>query len=73
MNCCSCKLEIIFPLSKEELEIIIEFLYSGQITCDDKTFTSEILQKLTEIFGFPYNMDFTYSIVKTDGDFETGE
>ena len=53
-------LEIIFPsLTKEELGTIIKFLYHGQIVCDAKISTSEIIHILTNIFGFPSSMDFS--------------
>ena len=45
-NCC-CKLDIIFPfLSKEGLEPIITFLYSGKIFCEEQNDVSSILKNL---------------------------
>ena len=63
-------------LSKEELETMIEFLYRGEITCDEKSSsTSEILLKLTEIFGFPDNMKFDsmMRVIKSEEYYDTGE
>ena len=52
-NCC-CKLDIIFPfLSKEALEPIITFLYSGKIFCEEQNDASSILKNLTKVLGFP--------------------
>ena len=62
MECCS-KLEIIFPLSHEELEIIVKFLYDGQILCDENYSMSDIQQTLTKLLGFPENMKLDKEIL----------
>ena len=68
-NCCR-KLEIVFPsMSKEALEKIVTFLYSGKIICDKKSDASQTLSNLTKLLGYPDVMDFSQSI-KDDEDLE---
>ena len=50
--CCS-KIEILCPIVKEDLETLVQFLYSGQIFGSDRNTTFTITKNLTEIFGFP--------------------
>ena len=58
LECCNCKVEIFCPsLVKEDLEIIVSFLYSGKISCSDQTVCSEVISNLTQLFGFP-SIDF---------------
>ena len=40
-------------VSKEELEIIVNFLYSGEISCVDQNLGNQVSRTLTELFGFP--------------------
>ena len=55
-NSCCEKLEILIPsLEKEELECLIDFLYSGTIPSDDST---TIKENLTTVFGFQEDMTF---------------
>ena len=55
-NSCCEKLEILIPsLQKEELECLIDFLYSGTIPSDDST---TIKENLTTVFGFQEDMTF---------------
>ena len=57
-SCCE-KIEIIIPsIQTDEMENIINFLYSGTIPADNKI----ILENLTKVFGFPENMIFTSNI-----------
>ena len=68
-DCCR-KLEIVFPsMSKEALEKIVTFLYSGKIICDKKSDASQTLSNLTKLLGYPDVMDFSQSI-KDDEDLE---
>ena len=58
LECCNCKVEIFCPsLAKEDLEIIVRFLYSGKISCSDQIVCSEVISNLTQLFGFP-SIDF---------------
>ena len=51
---CCCKIEIIFSsLSKEELDSMVQFLYKGQYSCSDYTFTIQLTSNLKEYLGFP--------------------
>ena len=53
-NCTDLQIAIFCPLvSKDELKIIVNFLYSGKILCANVTMGSQIEKLLTELFGFP--------------------
>ena len=60
------KIEIFCPsCTKEELEIIVDFLYSGELYCMDQSVASQIFDYLTECFGFPSrNFDFNGTVIK---------
>ena len=48
------KIEVFCPsLSKEELEIIVDFFYNGKIFYTNQTVVSEVSKNLEELFGFP--------------------
>ena len=49
---------------KEDLEMIIKFLYSGKIYCDDQIVVTKVCKNLTQLFGFPSIMKLS-----TDGNF----
>ena len=52
-----CKIEMIFSsLLREELELMVEFLYKGQISCSDNTFADQVIANLQELLGFPKYM-----------------
>ena len=54
MDSCLSKIEIMCPsLTKAELEIIVRFLYSGEISCADNNLGNEVSNSLTQLFGFP--------------------
>ena len=54
MDPCYSKIEIICPsLVKEEIDIIVHFLYSGKILCTDQSEASQVSKDLTQLFGFP--------------------
>ena len=47
-------IDVICPsVSKEELEIIVQFLYNGKLVHADETVVSEVSTNLEELFGFP--------------------
>ena len=52
---CSCnKLEFVFDaLEKDDLEDIVQFLYSGQILFTDQAHAAKVLGNLTKYLGFP--------------------
>ena len=59
---CCCKIEILCQsISKEMLQIMVDFLYSGKISCDDQKLASQACKCLNALFGFPI-------IVKEDGE-----
>ena len=48
------KIEVFCPsLSKEELEIIVEFFYNGKTFYKNQAVVSQVSKKLEELFGFP--------------------
>ena len=48
------KIEIICTsIDKEELEIIVKFLYSGEISCQNQNTENQVSRTLSELFGFP--------------------
>ena len=53
-NSCCCKIEILCQsVSKEMLQIMVDFLYSGKISCDDQKLASQACKCLNVVFGFP--------------------
>ena len=52
-DCCIVPIEIFCPCSDKELGILVEFLYTGKIICDDVDVLSKSIDNLKEIFGFP--------------------
>ena len=54
---CSCgKIEIVFPsLSKEEIYLMVQFLYTGKISnlSENRIVLTEVLDNLTKLLGFP--------------------
>ena len=52
--CCNQKLEFVFDaLEKDDLEDIVQFLYSGQILFTDQAHAAKVLGNLTKYLGFP--------------------
>ena len=48
------KIEVFCPsLSKEELEIIVDFFYNGNIFYTNQAVVSQVSKNLEELFGFP--------------------
>ena len=64
MDC--CKIEIMCPsLSKEELEIIVNFLYKGKTFCTGEAVAFQVIDNLKHLFGFPSrNFDFNGTILE---------
>ena len=51
-------IEVICPsLSKDELEIVVDFLYSGKILFSNEKAVSRLCMNLEELFGFPLIQD----------------
>ena len=54
---CNCgKIEIVFPsLSKEEIYLMVQFLYTGKISnlSANKYVVAEVLDNLIQLLGFP--------------------
>ena len=67
-DCCCSNIDIIFPsLEKKQLELMVQFLYDGQIFCPDPITATEVISNLKEFFGVPDLMDIVEtSSVKTE-------
>ena len=47
-------IDILCPdLTKQEIQILIRFQYTGEISCQDEIVASEVSSNLTKLFGFP--------------------
>lgn len=55
--CCET-LKICCPCSKKELEHLVNFLYDGEIHCENETESLKIQENLSKIFGFSENLSF---------------
>ena len=48
------KIEVICPsLTTEKLKIIVDFLYSGKVFCENQISVSQVSKDLMDLFGFP--------------------
>ena len=58
MDCCFDKVELFFPtLAKEDLEVMVNFLYNGKIICRNRSDLCKVVVNLTQFLGFPNYMD----------------
>ena len=48
--------EIVCPCTKEDLNCLINFLYKGEINCENENDAIKIQENLSKIFGFPENL-----------------
>ena len=55
-HCCA-PIEVLCPCSKEELRHLVNFLYDGEIHCEEESDSLKIIENLEKIFGFPRNLD----------------
>ena len=55
-------IEIICPCSKEELARFVQFLYHGEIQCEDVFDSFKSQEDLSRIFGFPENFNVEFQI-----------
>ena len=53
-------------LTKDDLEYVVEFLYTGQISCPDQETVSNVLTNLSKLLGFPEGMDLSEAPVKSE-------
>ena len=71
---CNCgKIEIVFPsLSKEEICLMVQFLYTGKISnlSENRTVLAEVLDNLTKLLGFPNCMQSAKGIKTVQNVFE---
>ena len=54
-RCCG-KIEVFCPCSKGELGHLVNFLYDGEIHCEQEFDSLKILENLNKIFGFSKNL-----------------
>ena len=43
-------------VSRKDLEYLVQFLYAGNIPCDNEKISCQILDNLNKVFGFPDSM-----------------
>ena len=58
-HCCGT-IEVLCPCSKEELSSLVNFLYDGEIHCEEESESLKIIENLQNIFGFQRNLVLTY-------------
>ena len=54
-RCCGT-IDIFCPCSKDELNHLVNFLYDGEIHCEEEFDSLKILENLNKIFGFSNNL-----------------
>ena len=65
IDCCCCKIEVFVPsLTKEELELLVEFLYCGEVICSNKSIACKVFSNLVQFFGFPECMEINGKPIK---------
>jgi len=53
-------IEVLIPCSKVELKHLVNFLYDGEIHCENESDSLKVIENLQKIFGFPGNLDLSY-------------
>ena len=56
-RCCET-IEVFCPCSKDELNHLVNFLYDGEIHCEEEFDSLKILENLNKVFGFSKNLAF---------------
>ena len=56
-HCCQI-MEILCPCSKNDLSHLVNFLYDGEIRCEEEKNALKILENLNKLFGFDKSLDF---------------
>ena len=54
-NCCEI-LEILCPCTKEELQLLVNFLYVGEINFSNASVSTKFKENLIKIFGYPKDL-----------------
>ena len=62
INHCCDTIEIICPCTKEELEKLVNFLYHGEIQCENDFESFKSQEDLSKIFGFPEDFSIEFQI-----------
>ena len=58
--CCCNKVEIIFPsVPIEELDLMVEFLYNGQFSCNQQYLAARVISNLQQCLGFSKFIDIS--------------
>ena len=56
--CCCNKVEIIFPsVPIQELDLMVEFLYTGKFSCNQQYLAARVISNLQECLGFSKFID----------------
>merc|ERR1719203_1226739 len=50
--CCS-RVSVICLIPREELEMVVQFLYNGEVFCKNQNEASILSENITQLFGFP--------------------
>ena len=59
-DCCCNNIDIIFStVNKNQLELMVQFLYRGEIVCTDQTIATEVTSIIENILGIPMDMNET--------------
>ena len=65
IDCCCCKIEVFVPsLTKEELELLVKFLYCGEVICSNKSIACKVFSNLVQFFGFSECMEINGKPIK---------
>ena len=61
LDCCCTKIEVIFSsVTIQELDLMVEFLYNGQFSCNCKYLAARVISNLQEFLGFSKNLSISY-------------
>ena len=59
-DCCCNNIDIIFStIKKNQLELMVQFLYKGEIICTDQSIATEVTSIIEKILGIPMDMNKT--------------
>lgn len=50
---CCYNVSVICPISKEELKMIVQFLYNGKMFFQKESVANQVSENLADLFGFP--------------------
>ena len=60
-DCCCYKIDMIFStIDKKQLELMVQFLYKGEIICTDQSIATETISNIETFLGIPIDMVETH-------------